>query len=84
VPKTYGKQVVYHFKIVQLNKNLYIQKISVLEEEERESYFSNISKYKLQSLLTKQMLQPTLFGTRKIIICSDLVRVVMMVNHFKK
>ena len=30
------------------------------------------------------MLQPTLFGTKKLIICSDLVRVVMMVNHFKK
>lgn len=74
---------LYIILIFQLNKNVYIQ-ISVQVEEERESYFSNISQYKLQSLLTKQMLQPTLFGTKKIIICSDLVRVVMMVNHFKK
>lgn len=75
---------MYHFKIFQLNKNLHIQTISVQEEEEKELYFSNISQYKLQSLLTKQMLQPTLFGKKKIIICSDFVRVVMMVNHFKK
>jgi len=55
---------VYHFKIFQLNKNLYIQKYSV-QEEERDSYFSNIPKYKLQSLLTKQCCSQHFLAQRK-------------------